>query len=140
MPEMQIGHLHVSVNNIQNRPTSNVMNVGQSYKQMIQVCTEMQFPDPNQAVYYVQEFVATWPKDASTSTSGHGYSLSLVGTKSIITRAREVMKLFYPNMDPDTYNIDGCKLGLTAGVCTINNSEIYRMKNECVFTNLYEYY
>ena len=64
----------------------------------------------------------------------------MVGTKALIPRKREVMKLFYPNLDKDTYDIDGCKLGLTAGLCVMPNSEAYRMTNECVFTNLYEYY
>ena len=107
---------------------------------MIQVCTEMQFPDPDQAVYYIQEFIATWPLDADASNKKDGYSLDMIGSKALITRKREVMKLFYPNLDKDTYEINGSKLGLSAGLCVMPNSEKYRMTNECVFTNVYEYY
>ena len=82
----------------------------------------------------------TWPKNANDTTSGEGYSLSLVGSKTLITRNREVMKLFYPNLNKDRYDINGSKLGLSAGMCVMENTEIYKMKNEVVFTTMYEYF
>ena len=116
MLEQQVGHLHVSCNSLHCKQSSNVMNCGDSYKQLNQICTELQMADANHSVYYIQEFMATWPKNANETTSSDGYSLSLVGTKTLLVRTREVMKPFYPNVDKDTYSINGPKLGnLTGG-------------------------
>ena len=58
----------------------------------------------------------------------------------MITRKKEVLKLFHSNMDEDTFEINGSKLGLSNGVCVMPNSEVYKMMNQVMFTNLYEYY
>ena len=68
------------------------------------------------------------------------YSISLIGSKSLIPRNREAFKLFYSNIDSSTYEINGTKFGLSDGMCVMPNSELYRMSNEVIFSNLWEYY
>ena len=96
----------------------------------------MQFPDPDQAVYYIFEFTATWPEDHKNWSE---YKLELVQTKVLVPREREVMKLFLPNIDAATLDIDGSKLGLTKGMVTIRNSESWLFKDCSIFGNIYEY-
>ena len=104
------------------------MSFSDCYRQYYQVCTEMQFPDANQAVYYIQEFIATWPRNQTyeyslnVSSGSAGYSISLIGSKSCITRKREVMKFFLGSINMETYNINGSKLGMADGVCIMENS------------------
>lgn len=121
MLEQHVAHLHVSVNNVQIRQSSNVLYLPnkKKFRQQYVLENEMQFPDANQAVYHVFEFTAEWPEDPTDLSL---YKLTLVGSKAIIPRDREVMKLFYGNVDYDTYDINGCKLGLSNGMCVIPNS------------------
>ena len=79
----------------------------------------MQFPDPNQATHYITEWEATWPIDPKDK---HLYSLELVASKSLVCREREVMKYFISHYDYENFEINGCKLGMSAGCTEMPNS------------------
>ena len=55
--------------------------------------------------------------------------------------AKENNRDFYPNVNPDTYEIDGTKLRLklklkTEKECVMKNLEHFRVSGECVFGNV----
>ena len=65
------------------------------------------------ATHYITEWETSWPKEGSKDASK--YSIELVGSKHLICRTREVMKYFYGNIDKNTYDINGVRLGMTKG-------------------------
>jgi len=66
------------------------------------------------------------------------YKLELVGSKSLIPREREVNKYFLSNMNPENFEIDGCKIGVS-GITVMENSTSFLISNECTFSNVYQY-
>ena len=91
--------------------------------------------DATTSVYYVMEFEATWPKNLNDLESPL-WGIELVGAKNIIPRENKVMQYFFTNVDPDTLEIDGGKMG----VISLNRPEKFRLQNECCFANTWEYY
>ena len=104
---------------------------------------ELQLGGPNHSIYHVLEYEAKWTKNINVSLNKsyqeNVFSWELISTKLLISKERIVMKLMYPNMNKETFDINGIKYEID-GCITIPNSEQFRLKNECMFTNIFEYY
>jgi hypothetical protein len=64
-----------------------------------------------------------------------------MANKIIILNSKDKNKDFYPNIDPDTFKIDGSKLSLKLGLkkdhaCVMENLTEYRHLGDCMFASV----
>ena len=131
-PRVHIQHMHVSCNKTHLKYASPVYDCGSQFKQFIQNCIDINMNDATMSVYYVQEYLVTWPKNLDNAEK---YSIDLTGSKFIIPDNTFQMKAFMPIVNPDTWEINGTMLDK----CQIERSVFYRLQNEVCFSNLFEY-
>ena len=95
------------------------------------------------AIYHIVEFEVTWPivfnQSWSEEQRRQKFKVDLIGSKVLISKERQVMKYFYPNVDKDTFDIDGSKIGIN-GLLVMQNSTQFKFRNEVGFSNVYEYF
>ena len=77
------------------------------------------------AIYHILEFEVKWPivfnQSMSQEQRKQRFTANLIGSKVLISKERNVMKYFYPNVDKDTFDIDGSKIGVS-GLLVMSNS------------------
>jgi hypothetical protein len=143
LPILQEQLQHTSITSVQVRPASQIFEIAGHYHQFHQVFCEMDFAAIQHAFFSVSEYEVRWPREPAGRGDPSAYAIDLVNSKILMPRksTAHVRGLTFLPDYSQKYEILGAVMSWEGGRCLrIPRSEHFKMNNEVVLTNYFEYY